>query len=199
MEMTKAGLVAGLVAVLGAGLVAVVYQWRTVARLRARYDGIPGLRGVGVLGWLVGSAPELLRNYEKIHDWLHALTVKHGRSWLLFDPCVFQPSGVIVVADPACIEHILKTKFSQYVKGALFQQHFDELLGGGIFAVDHAGNADDGASWRMQRKMTSLMFSQRQFRDYMMRGTAYRETRNAYRVPRTAVLIPGAPSDDCWW
>ncbi|KAK3416685.1 hypothetical protein EUGRSUZ_H02456 [Eucalyptus grandis] len=51
--------------------------------------------------------------------------------------------GVITV-DPVNIEHMLRTRFSNYPKGKYYRERFRDLLGSGIF------NADD-AEWKEQR------------------------------------------------
>ncbi|XP_073526215.1 uncharacterized protein, partial [Phyllobates terribilis] len=54
-----------------------------------------------------------------------------------------------VTADPANVEHILKTNFHIYVKGEQHRVILGDLLGYGIFVVD-------GDHWRFQRKIASM-------------------------------------------
>ncbi|KAL1082137.1 hypothetical protein V6Z11_D09G115200 [Gossypium hirsutum] len=57
--------------------------------------------------------------------------------------------GNIITANPANVEHMLKTRFENYPKGKPFSTLLGDLLGRGIFNVD-------GDSWKFQRKMASL-------------------------------------------
>lgn len=76
--------------------------------------------------------------------------------------CWFSVPGrlLITVTTTDEVEHILKKNFDNYVKGPLFHDAFEELLGDGIFAAD-------GETWRRQRKIASHMFSLRTLRDRM--------------------------------
>ncbi|GLJ31529.1 hypothetical protein SUGI_0632790 [Cryptomeria japonica] len=60
----------------------------------------------------------------------------------------------IVTANPANIEHLLKTRFENYAKGDFFSSILYDLLGTGIFNVD-------GEHWRLQRKVASFEFNTR--------------------------------------
>ncbi|KAK4766152.1 hypothetical protein SAY87_007794 [Trapa incisa] len=63
----------------------------------------------------------------------------------------------VVTADPRNLEHLLKTRFSNFPKGQYFRDTVRDLLGDGIF------NADDEA-WRRQRKTASIEFHSARFR-----------------------------------
>ncbi|MQL82170.1 hypothetical protein Taro_014630 [Colocasia esculenta] len=65
----------------------------------------------------------------------------------------------IYTTDPAVVEHVLRTNFQNYGKGAYNYEIMTDLLGDGIFAVD-------GSKWRHQRKLASYEFSTRTLRDY---------------------------------
>ncbi|OVA02907.1 Cytochrome P450 [Macleaya cordata] len=62
----------------------------------------------------------------------------------------------VVTADPHNVEHLLKTKFSNFPKGDFFRTTVDELLGDGIFSAN-------GEIWRQQRKTTSIVFHSPEF------------------------------------
>lgn len=66
----------------------------------------------------------------------------------------------VATMDPRNIEHILKTRFDNYVKGHLFRDPFTDLLGDGIFNVD-------GELWHHQRKTASRMFTKSQFENHI--------------------------------
>ncbi|GAB2233937.1 hypothetical protein Droror1_Dr00003167 [Drosera rotundifolia] len=54
-----------------------------------------------------------------------------------------------ITANPANVEHILKTNFDNYPKGSPFSAILGDFLGRGIFVAD-------GENWRFQRKIASL-------------------------------------------
>lgn len=58
------------------------------------------------------------------------------------------------------VKHILKDKFDNYVKGSLFTDSFEELLGKGIFTTD-------GEQWRIHRKTSSNLFTKSRLKDQM--------------------------------
>ncbi|KAH8923935.1 cytochrome P450 [Atractiella rhizophila] len=64
---------------------------------------------------------------------------------------------IIDVSRPEWLEHIQKTNFDNYVKGAIVGEVMEDVLGRGIFAVD-------GDTWYYQRKTTSHVFSTSRFR-----------------------------------
>ncbi|GBC05785.1 hypothetical protein RclHR1_06420008 [Rhizophagus clarus] len=64
----------------------------------------------------------------------------------------------ITVNSPELLEHVLKTKFENYVKGTKFSKIVYDVLGDGIF------NAD-GDMWKFQRKLASHLFRGQNFRD----------------------------------
>ncbi|XP_044505339.1 cytochrome P450 704C1-like [Mangifera indica] len=68
-------------------------------------------------------------------------------------------SSEIFTADPAVVEHILKTNFPNYGKGFFQYNVLTDLLGGGIFVVD-------GEKWKHQRKVSSYEFSTKILRDF---------------------------------
>lgn len=59
---------------------------------------------------------------------------------------------LIDISRPDWIEHVQKTKFSNYVKGEQFHDQMRDVLGDGIFT-------SDGDRWKMQRKVASRIFT----------------------------------------
>lgn len=55
------------------------------------------------------------------------------------------PAFIYIGADPALVEHVLKTAFWKYEKGTWFRDTMRVFLGDGIFNVD-------GKEWQRQRK-----------------------------------------------
>mmetsp|Transcript_107361 Transcript_107361/g.333602 ORF Transcript_107361/g.333602 Transcript_107361/m.333602 type:complete len:511 (-) Transcript_107361:32-1564(-) len=116
--------------------------------------------------WLRG--PPLLGVVLKVFQGLreHALLDMYDRWHQRLGPTfAYCAPGKMVVAtiDPKNIEHVLKTKFDNYVKGHVFAEPFTDLLGDGIF------NAD-GEMWHRQRKTASRMFTKRQFETHIWKA-----------------------------
>ncbi|KAF9542239.1 hypothetical protein BGW38_009797, partial [Lunasporangiospora selenospora] len=123
-------------------------------------DSRPELGKKRIKGWpLVGNLPEgiqnketpldmMLRNFEKYGD-VHTITIPaRGR--------------VILVNNPQIMEHILKTRFDNYIKGFIFQETGYDVLGHGIFITDQE-------KWRFHRKTATNIFSTRLYRQ-VVRG-----------------------------
>ncbi|KAL6350698.1 hypothetical protein AAG906_028155 [Vitis piasezkii] len=103
---------------------------------------------------LVGAAIEQLINYDRMHDWL----VKYlSKSRTVAVPMPF--TTYTYIADPANVEHVLKTNFANYPKGEVYHSYMEVLLGDGIFNVD-------GELWRRQRKTASFEFASKNLRDF---------------------------------
>lgn len=111
----------------------------------------------GPVQWpILGATVEVLRNYDHMNDWVLEYFLRDDR---LTFPCELVDSKCIFTADPANVEHILKTNFENYPKGESFHEMFDVFFGDGIF------NAD-GEVWRKQRKLASYEFSSAKLRDF---------------------------------
>ncbi|GAV60567.1 p450 domain-containing protein [Cephalotus follicularis] len=103
---------------------------------------------------LVGAAIEQLMNYGQMHDWLvnYLSELK-----TVVVPMPF--TTYTYTADPANVEHVLKTNFANYPKGETYHSYMEVLLGDGIFNVD-------GELWRKQRKTASFEFASKNLRDF---------------------------------
>jgi len=88
----------------------------------------------------------------RINQWILEMTKKYGRNWHL--------AHFLILTTPSNVEHILKTNFSNYIKGPEFTFNFGDVLGQGIFNVN-------GDSWKVQRKAASHMFSRKNFATFM--------------------------------
>ncbi|KAM1517869.1 hypothetical protein ACFXTH_021043 [Malus domestica] len=103
---------------------------------------------------LVGAAIEQFTNYDRMHDWL----VKYlSESNSVVVPMPF--TTYTYIADPANVEHVLKTNFANYPTGEVYRSYMKVLLGDGIFNVD-------GELWRKQRKTASFEFASKNLRDF---------------------------------
>ncbi|KAJ8760999.1 hypothetical protein K2173_022037 [Erythroxylum novogranatense] len=110
---------------------------------------------------IVGAAIEQLMNFDRMHDWLV--------SYLSENKTVVVPmpfTTYTYIADPANVEHVLKTNFTNYPKGETYHSYMEALLGDGIFNVD-------GELWRKQRKTASFEFASKNLRDFST--TVFRE------------------------
>ncbi|KAK8453866.1 hypothetical protein SEVIR_5G356900v4 [Setaria viridis] len=70
-------------------------------------------------------------------------------------------TGVAITANPANVEHIVKTNFANYPKGELAVSMLEDFLGHGIFN-------SDGEQWLWQRKAASYEFSKRSLRNFVV-------------------------------
>ena len=107
---------------------------------------------------LIGHLPQFLANRHRVLDWMTEALARQTTT------CTFvlrRPGGVrgAITANPANVEHFLRTSFDHYPKGPRFASLLHDFLGRGIF------NAD-GEAWRAQRKVASHEFSTRVLRDY---------------------------------
>ncbi|KAM0934759.1 putative abieta-7,13-dien-18-ol hydroxylase [Dioscorea sansibarensis] len=103
---------------------------------------------------VAGTIFHHLVNFRRLHEFSTDRAHKH-KTFRLLSPL----RSEVYTADPANVEYILKTNFSNYGKGEYNYCNMKDLLGDGIFAVD-------GAKWQHQRKVANIDFSRRILRDY---------------------------------
>eukprot|EP00249_Psilotum_nudum_P025690 c30477_g1_i1 orf=198-1796(+) len=108
---------------------------------------------------VLGMLPPLLLNLHRLHDWLTEMLVDCGGSFLFINPVLALDGAV--TCNPLDVEHIFKTRFYNYPKGAKFHKIFQELLGDGIF------NSDDYL-WELQRKTLSMQFKSNNHREFLL-------------------------------
>ncbi|KAI9255264.1 cytochrome P450 [Phascolomyces articulosus] len=106
---------------------------------------------------LFGSLFEQIKNKDRILDHADYLMNKHDT--LTFGQTVLGLPPQIMTIDPNNVEHVLKTNFSNYVKGPQMMYAMGDLFGHGIFVAN-------GSQWRWQRKAASLIFNVVNFRDH---------------------------------
>jgi hypothetical protein len=106
---------------------------------------------------------------------------------------------VALISDPRDIEYMLKTNFTNYVKGHKFAAIFGDVLGQGIFATDgHPWlvcnffffffngiflTVNVVAHTQLQRKLASHEFSTKRFRTFQM------DVRNFLALFFTRILV----------
>eukprot|EP00928_Gymnodinium_smaydae_P032908 TRINITY_DN23724_c0_g1_i1.p1 TRINITY_DN23724_c0_g1~~TRINITY_DN23724_c0_g1_i1.p1 ORF type:complete len:506 (-),score=60.22 TRINITY_DN23724_c0_g1_i1:116-1633(-) len=141
-----------------AALLGIVYIIRREYRRRYKtIRGVPAVPG----NWFIGPLLEViaaLRVHGVVDFWLKYHNL-YGETLVANLP--MQPP-IVDTIDPKNVEHMLKTNFDNYIKGAWFRDRLTDLLGNGIFNVD-------GHAWYMQRKTASHMFSQKQFKTHIWR------------------------------
>ena len=131
-------------------LVAAVYADRVYFARRRGVASAPTLPFIGSTWWT-------LMHKSRILHFVHEQFRAHGELVTFTGRWLGSPR-YFFSASPAVVEHVLKTRFDNYVKGPLVRQNLNDLLGVGIFTVD-------GQQWKEQRKIASHMFSLREFRD----------------------------------
>ncbi|XP_071699134.1 cytochrome P450 CYP94D108-like [Rutidosis leptorrhynchoides] len=112
---------------------------------------------------LVGTVPEFILNRHRFLEWTTEVISRSPTKSGIFD----RPGKIkgFITANPANVEHILKTNFDNYPKGARLISLLDDFLGRGIF------NAE-GESWRAQRKIASYEFNTRSLKNFVMETAA---------------------------
>ncbi|WJX14632.1 hypothetical protein P8452_04862 [Trifolium repens] len=103
---------------------------------------------------VAGTVLHQLLNFHRLLEYMTDLTNKRKTYRLLS----FTRSQVYT-ANPANIEYMLVTNFSNYGKGWYHHSVLEDLLGDGIFTVD-------GEQWRHQRKSASYQFSTKLLREF---------------------------------
>ncbi|RWR89318.1 p450 domain-containing protein [Cinnamomum micranthum f. kanehirae] len=103
---------------------------------------------------LAGTFFNQVINFGRLHDYLTDLARKY-KTFRIFG--VAGPE--VYTADPANVEHILKTNFNNYNKGKYQYRILSGLFGDGIFAVD-------GEKWLQQRKLANHDLSTKVLRDF---------------------------------
>ncbi|KAF6169554.1 hypothetical protein GIB67_028105 [Kingdonia uniflora] len=115
----------------------------------------------------LSSSSKLPRSYPLIGSYF-AITANQDRHNQLFTEILRKSSTLtfvlhrllgfsqVITANPANVEHILKTKFSIYPKG----QSSNDFLGSGIFNTD-------GSNWKFQRQIESHEFNTKSLRKFV--------------------------------
>ncbi|KAK3446518.1 cytochrome P450 94A2 [Eucalyptus grandis] len=120
-----------------------------------KHTKTPGFR----LYPVVGVLPDFLWNRHRFLDWMAGVLRSAPTNSVVF----WRPGGVrgVLTANPAVVEHALKTHFENYPKGDKFIALLRDFLGEGIFN-------SDGELWRVQRKTASYEFNTRSLRQFVM-------------------------------
>ncbi|XP_008777558.2 cytochrome P450 704C1-like isoform X1 [Phoenix dactylifera] len=103
---------------------------------------------------LTGTVFHQILYFSTVHDY-HTDLAARFKTFRLFSPT----RSLIYTVDPAIVEYILRTNYTNYGKGSYNYNNLKDLLGDGIFAVD-------GEKWRHQRKLASYEFTTKNLRDF---------------------------------
>ncbi|KAK2635738.1 hypothetical protein Ddye_030530 [Dipteronia dyeriana] len=106
---------------------------------------------------VLGMLPSLVSGINgNMYEWLTHVICRQNGTFHFRGPW-FSSLNCVVTADPRNLEHLLKTKFSNFPKGNFFRDTVRDLLGDGIFSADDE-------TWVRQRKTASLEFHSAKFR-----------------------------------
>ena len=108
---------------------------------------------------VVGVLPHLVKNHRRLLEWSADVVTKSPTHTMSFK--VPGLIGAAITANPANVEHILKTNFANYPKGEVTVSTIEDFLGHGIFN-------SDGDQWLWQRKAASYEFSKRSLRSFVV-------------------------------
>ncbi|XP_059432660.1 cytochrome P450 94A2-like [Corylus avellana] len=107
---------------------------------------------------IIGSFLAVLANRKRSLQWISDIVQLSPSATYVLHRNFATP--VVLTANPAVVQHILKTHFHNYVKGNIFPQTLKDLLGNGIFNVD-------GESWKFQRQIASHEFNTKSLRKFV--------------------------------
>ncbi|KAG6503093.1 cytochrome P450 94B3-like [Zingiber officinale] len=105
---------------------------------------------------LIGCSVAFYKNRDRLLDWYTDLLASSPTQTVVVHR--LGARRTVLTADPACVEHVLRSNFANYPKGKPFTEILGDLLGSGIF------NAD-GQLWHAQRKLASREFTVRSMRE----------------------------------
>ena len=108
---------------------------------------------------VLGHLPQFLKNRHRFHDWMAEALTAVPANTLIFR----RPGNIrgVITANPANVEHMLKSNFDNFPKGPRFRSILHDFLGDGIFN-------SDGHLWKVQRKTASFEFNTRSLRNFVV-------------------------------
>ncbi|XVF08712.1 hypothetical protein REPUB_Repub07fG0027100 [Reevesia pubescens] len=108
----------------------------------------------------LGCLISFYNNRRRLLDWYTDLLSESPRQTIVVNR--LGARRTVVTANPANVEHMLKTNFNNFPKGKPFTEILGDLLGCGIFNVD-------GELWSTQRKLASHEFSTKSLREFVVK------------------------------
>ncbi|KAG3250645.1 hypothetical protein PI124_g4714, partial [Phytophthora idaei] len=143
------------------GLVVLPLAWRLLVASNNGNKSQHGTRkvvGPSTTKPLLGNTLDDIDNVPISHDWITGLCLEAKG-----EPVLLQSLGtpdMTLLSTPQAFEDVFKNQFDNFPKGPKKAEYLRELLGEGIFAVDHE-------KWHHQRKTASNLFTMRALRDSM--------------------------------
>lgn len=109
---------------------------------------------------ILGSYLTILKNKDRYVQWTAEIVTSTPNLTFPLDRNFGR--RIIITANPANVEHILKTHFHNYDKGDFFRTTLRDFLGDGIFN-------SDGENWKFQRQVSSHEFNTKSLRKFVER------------------------------
>ncbi|VFR02076.1 unnamed protein product [Cuscuta campestris] len=107
---------------------------------------------------LIGSLFTITANNHRRIQWIaDVLATTPTLTFVLRRPLGY---AQVFTANPANVEHVLKSRFHVYEKGDISKAALYDLMGRGIFNVD-------GPTWKFQRQVASYEFSTKSLRKFV--------------------------------
>ncbi|CAL4946960.1 unnamed protein product [Urochloa decumbens] len=113
---------------------------------------------------LLGTLPHFLKNQHRFLEWTSGVMKRDPAHTVSVKALGL--TGVAITANPANVEHIVKTNFANYPKGELAVSMLEDFLGHGIFN-------SDGGQWLWQRKAASYEFGNRSLRNLIVDASRF--------------------------
>ncbi|KAG0007115.1 hypothetical protein BGZ65_006660 [Modicella reniformis] len=115
----------------------------------------PDLKDKTVKGFpLLGNMPQMLRDRD---DNLNSMNMGFQHFGDMFSLTIPLFGRIILINSPELNEHVLKTNFDNYIKGKIFRDQLQDILGRGIFVSDQE-------EWRFHRKTAANIFTTKLYR-----------------------------------
>ncbi|CAA0812865.1 cytochrome P450- family 94- subfamily D-polypeptide 2 [Striga hermonthica] len=113
---------------------------------------------------LLGTLPDFIRNRHRFLEWTTGVLARCPTNTAVFR----RPGKIhgVITANPLIVEHMLKSHFDNFPKGARFRFLLQDFLGTGIFN-------SDGELWKIQRKTASYEFNTKSLRNFVMENVVF--------------------------
>ena len=85
---------------------------------------------------IFGNLPEQARNMNRMYDFSLDQFSEYGPSFFWVTP-IWNQHAALSTVDPAIVKHILKDNFENYLKSDSLVERLGDLLGNGIFGINH--------------------------------------------------------------
>eukprot|EP01018_Ginkgo_biloba_P034884 Gb_13905 [translate_table: standard] len=107
---------------------------------------------------VVRMLPSLCWNFNRLYDWATEMLLEFGGT-SVFKGLWMTSLYAVVTCDPANLEYILKTNFTNFPKGDYFRNIFVDVFGDAMFTTDDE-------RWTRQRKCGGILLNAGNFRKY---------------------------------